>query len=726
MGTHPVPSPFAQPSNAFEAFDAFLRHARETGEAVRGHHNQNYVVPLTREIAELVDRRPGTPVTVRFRLQDALPVVIRTWEDETGILDAIQGVLPHVPECLARGEGFTIHSYVDGVPLSSVSGNGKPVDAMLMEALVRLLAQMSQVRRGALPRLPAPWPRNDLDSQAFLHTLATLADRQIRQPNWPAFGGLFVALGVPEDALSRFGERIPAMTRRPFSLLHADLHRDNLIMSLDGDPPLICVDWELATYGDPLHDLATHLVRMQYPGHQWPEVTDAWAAAMGEIRPAAVNGLPKDLRHYIAFERAQSVYPDVMRAARSLDGGFDQKSLDAATASVRWALEAAAEPLRLGNVPDGSEIARILVRWQASRCPEKSGGRSLPPGSYGWWPDPYVPEHPSFSRSAVRDALAAEGAAPAGHVFRGAHHLNTVVSVPGVDTPVVVRRGLAQGSRDGDGLRREHATLRAIEESPVEVAAPKALALGNCRQGEPFAIHTYVGNIGQPVEHPVHGLRPQEADGLVDQLCSLTRVDYTGIGTGVAKGGFHAWLTDQLVCMVRDLPKKTQQLARVLGLPEPDRLKEILSQREVSLRTPALLHGDLGPRHLVLRDDSLAVTIVDWERAMVGDPLYDLVRHVCLTPTLQMIRDRMCSRWQKQLPSEYTANWKKDWTAYRVIELVRTAHEELDRLVNGDRPAARDLDRAVNSYQVILESAINALGLRVRPTANPFLARALA
>ncbi|MER6130384.1 hypothetical protein ABT173_49220 [Streptomyces sp. NPDC001795] len=27
-------------------------------------------------------------------------------------------------------------------------------------------------------------------------------------------------------------------------------------MSYSGDPPLICVDWELATYGDPLHDVA--------------------------------------------------------------------------------------------------------------------------------------------------------------------------------------------------------------------------------------------------------------------------------------------------------------------------------------------------------------------------------------------------------------------------------------------------------------------------------------
>ncbi|MFM9662961.1 phosphotransferase, partial [Streptomyces scabiei] len=78
--------------------------------------------------------------------------------------------------------------------------------------------------------LPADWPSSHTDSQGFLKTLARLADRQIRRPNWQRFGGLFTALGIPEDALLGLADRIPPMARRPYSLLHADLHRDNLIM----------------------------------------------------------------------------------------------------------------------------------------------------------------------------------------------------------------------------------------------------------------------------------------------------------------------------------------------------------------------------------------------------------------------------------------------------------------------------------------------------------------
>ncbi|MER6122793.1 aminoglycoside phosphotransferase family protein [Streptomyces sp. NPDC001795] len=695
-----------------------------------GHHNRNYVLPLTEAMARRVQREPGTNVTVRIRRPEALPVVIRTWEDEAEILDAIKGELPHVPVCLARGRGSSIHSYVDGVPLSTVCPNGKPLDGLLIGALARLLAQMAQVRREALPRLPEGWPLNDKDSQGFLRTLAFLADRQIRQPNWTAFGGLFAALGIPEDALIRLAERVPLMARRPFSLLHADLHRDNVIVSYRGEPPLICVDWELATYGDPLHDLATHLVRMQYPEFQWGEVIDSWARAIRETRPMAANGLARDLRHYVAFERAQSIYPDVMRAAKSLEGSLDQKSLDAATATVSRALQAAAEPLRLAHVPDEAEIQRVLIRWQAARRDRVAGVRrtvtALP-----WKADERFSEHPRFPRSSVLDALIAEGSAPANRVFKGTAHLNSVVRVPGIDFPVVVRRKVASACRRERGYLSEHAVLGAIELSDAGVMAPRVLALGESHTNDPFAIHTYVGSPegDQPPNHPVNGLLPHEADGLVDQLCALTRVDYAPLdptaGEWAANAGFYRWLSEQLVLLVEGLPKESQQLARVLGLPDAQRLREILSRHQVTQRRPALLHADLNPWNLVRRDDSFALTIIDWEMAMVGDPLYDLVRHMHLTPTRQEIRDRMFRRWENGLPGEYTKDWRQDWLVYRWIEIVRSAYVDLDRLVTGASLDAPNVRRAVDSYAMTLEAATASLGLPIRSTANPYLARAL-
>ncbi|WSW80352.1 aminoglycoside phosphotransferase family protein [Streptomyces sp. NBC_00996] len=695
-----------------------------------GHHNRNYVLPLTEVMARRVGREPGTNVTVRIRRPEALPVVIRTWKHEAEILAAIGDVLPHVPECLARRRGSAVHSYVEGVPLSTVCPNGKPVDGLLIRALAGLLAQMSQVRREALPPLPDGWPPNDKDGQAFLQTLALLADRQIRQPNWANFGGLFAALGIPEDALTRLAERVPAMARRPYSLLHADLHRDNVIVTYGGEPPLICVDWELATYGDPLHDLATHLVRMQYPDFQWSEVIDAWAGAIQDTRPMAANGLVGDLRHYVAFERAQSVYPDVMRAAKSLEDSLDQKSLDQATASVSRAIRAAAEPLRLAHVPDEAEVERVLIRWQASRH-DRRVGASRAVTTLVWRPDERLAEHPEFPHSAVRHALIAEGAAPADRVFKGTAHLNSVVRVPGIEFPVVVRRKVASVCRRERGYLSEHAVLKAIEDSKVDVTVPRVLALGESHTKDLFAIHTYEGPKDgvQPPNHPVNGLLPHEADKLVDQLCALTLVDYGQLDPTAPDwsggGDFYDWLTDQLGLLVEGLPKESQQLARVLGLPDGSRLREILSRHRVTLREPTLLHGDLNPWNLVRRDDSFALTIIDWELAMVGDPLYDLVRHMHLTPTRPEIRARMFRRWAKALPTTHTKNWKQDWLAYRWIEIVRSAYIDLDRLVTGASLDAPNVRRAVDSYAMTLEAARASLGLPVRSTANPYLAYAL-
>ncbi|MFG2354227.1 phosphotransferase [Streptomyces sp. NPDC048521] len=714
----------------------FVARAVASGPERGGFHHRNHVVPLTEPVAGLLGREPGTPVTVRVPRADAVPVVVRTWRSEPEILRALHGLLP-VPECLAEGEGYAVHSFVDGAVLADVCGPGKPVDGPLLKDLAALLASIVQVRGPALPPLPAEWPRNHTDSQGFLRTLAHLADRQIRRPNWSRYGGLFVALGVPEDALLRFADRVPAMTRRPYGLLHGDLHRGNLVLPSAGDAPLHCLDWELAGYGDPLHDLAVHLVRMRYPDHQWHTAVDAWAEAVRRVRPAAVAGLTKDLPHYVAFERAQSLYADVVRAARALEDSFDRRSLERATGVVRAALRSAAEPLRLGRVPEEDEIERVLFRRGASAWSAGVAGRRGPAvRGIGWTPDRRVPEHPSFPHSAVADALFLEGAAPADRVFKGAAHLNTVLRVPGTPFPVVVRREATVVLRRERSFLSEHAVLGAIERSGVPVAAPRVLALGtshatdpaHCYGGDRFAVHTYEGarDLGRRPEHPVHGLRPHEADCLVDQLAALTAVDYVPIDPVAGRPGFYDWLSDQLVALVADLPKASQQLARLLGLPDAPRLREILARHRVTDRDCALLHGDLNPWNLVRREDDPALTLIDWEMALVGDPLYELVRHMHLTPTRPEIRDRMFRRWEDRLAARFTKGWQEDWRVYRWIEIVRSAYVDLDRLVTGTSLDAPNVRRALDSYAMTLAAATASLGLSSRPRTSSHVVRGLA
>ena len=86
----------------------------------------------------------------------------------------------------------------------------------------------------------------------------------------------------------------------------------------------------------------------------------------------------------------------------------------------------------------------------------------------------------------------------------------------------------------------------------------------------------------------------------------------------------------------------------------------------------------------------------------------------------------MFSRWDKGLPSTVTRRTgERDWQVYRWIEIVRSAYVDLDRLVTGADLDAPNVRRAVDSYGMTLEAARASLGLPVRSTANPYLARAL-
>ncbi|WP_328830124.1 aminoglycoside phosphotransferase family protein [Streptomyces sp. NBC_00252] len=724
-----MPGTPPQPRATGEAFDELLAYARSEGEFSRGHHNLNYVVqPPDSVTARLPSLKGHGRVTIRRRIGDALPVVIRTWQDEAEILDALHGVLPHVPQCLVRHGDMTVLSYVQGVPLSTICRNGKRVEPHLISALAGLLADMTQVRRKDLPPLPPSWPRNSRDGRAFLRALALATEKQIRRRNWSKFGGLFATLGIPEDAMVRFAERVPAMISRPFSLLHTDLHRDNVIFSYDGAPPLICVDWELATFGDPVHDLATHLVRMDYPREQWSEVMDAWRVAMIERCGEAVQGAEQDLKHYVDFERAQSVYPDVMRAVTSLGDKFDQRDLDAATHAVHQALVAAETPLRLKSVPDEQAIEGILFRWNVSNGKQHSKDQGKL--SIYWKPDARVPEHPKFPAWAVREALFLEGAAPADHVFKGTAHLSTAVQVRGIPFPVMVRRKVGPANPREKRFLNEHAVLAAIERSGAKVRAPRVLALGisHRRLSDQFTVHSYEGPKGaiRHPDHPAEGLLPHEADDLVDQLCELTKIDCEELGSDTLGQDFYLGLRLELLRMVAQLPKETLALARELGLPGNIlRLGEILERHILTPRRSALLHGDLNPWNLVRREDGTGLTLIDWEMAMVGDPLYDLVRHMHLTQTSPDIRDRLFTRWAKRMPEEYTKGWYDDWNVYRWIETVRSAYVDLDRLVTGDSLEAPNVRRAVDTYAMTLKTATASLGLKDRSTANPYLALAL-
>ncbi|MEV7990725.1 aminoglycoside phosphotransferase family protein [Streptomyces sp. NPDC086077] len=198
------------------------------------------------------------------------------------------------------------------------------------------------------------------------------------------------------------------------------------------------------------------------------------------------------------------------------------------------------------------------------------------------------------------------------------------------------------------------------------------------------------------------------------QLCALTGPDCAALDPLAAHAAhdFHPWLADRVTAMVAALPERTQLAARRLRLPDAARLAELLARHRVTPRRPALLHGDLNPWNLVRTDDprhGTGLALIDWEMALIGDPLYDLVRHLHLTPARGEVRHRMFARWEERVGVEYSRGWQRDWPVYQLMEVVRSAYVDLDRIVHGmslDVPAVR---QAADRYTHTLKRATRLL-----------------
>ncbi|EFD67858.1 phosphotransferase family protein [Streptomyces lividans] len=337
------------------------RRLRGRGEVLTGHHNVNYVRRSGLVLALLLGAVPFTRFKYRVPLR-AVEVVPRIWQREAEVLGVVCRYLREVPRCLADLGNGSVHGYRAGRVLSDSGPTGR-VGEELMRSFASFFVRTASVPVAELPARPEGWPL-DGDTQGFLDWLVHFTERRVHRPNRDRFGALFDAVGVPEDAMARFAAGHRCRAVRPFRLLHTDVHRANVVVR---GKRLAVIDWELAILGDPLHDLATHLVRMAYGKEEQGRMVDLWAEAMADAGFTDLTaGLHEDLPVYVAFEYAQSVFPDVMRAAIDLPEDARTEHFRTAADRVERAVRRAREPLRLVDVPDREQVVEALRVWHAT------------------------------------------------------------------------------------------------------------------------------------------------------------------------------------------------------------------------------------------------------------------------------------------------------------------------------------------------------------------------
>ncbi|QEU93460.1 phosphotransferase family protein [Streptomyces kanamyceticus] len=339
-------------------------------EVVAGYHNVNYVVPLGWRLALLLGTMPFS-AHVKCRMpRDTVQVVPRIWRRETEVLAAVTRELKkEVPRCFRDFGDWSLHSYRAGEVLSDVHTEG-PIGESMMRAFAKFFAKTAGVREERLPSTPEGWPKTG-QSQEFFDWLIGFTESRVHQGNRWRFGDLFEAVGIRADVMTSFRDdpQRPRLTPRPFCLLHTDVHRANVVVDRKRLTVRAVIDWELAMYGDPLHELATHLVRMDYEKEEQTRMTELWTEEMENAGHHDLTaGLDTDLTAYLDFEYGQSVFPDVMRAALDLLALPQEPADEDFTRAARQvcrALRRAAEPLKLRRVPDEGRAQDALRAWYA-------------------------------------------------------------------------------------------------------------------------------------------------------------------------------------------------------------------------------------------------------------------------------------------------------------------------------------------------------------------------
>lgn len=254
---------------------------------------------------------PDGPVLVRIPFRRPDQMDLRIW-DESDVLRAVARHTERVPRLLhvCTDPPFQIHELIPGTQLNKLAPRGTPVPPTVIPDVLTLFSRLAAIPLDEVPPLPDGWP-TDGECAAFACVLSA-ATQRIHDEYRDDFGELFDRLGIPDDPLASIEAVWPALARRPFRVLHADVHRKNIVIS---DRGAVFLDWELALYGDPVYDLAVHVNKMTYLDDELSTLLAGWRAGAG---PAAARGWRADLIRYLQHERVKSAIVHSVRYAKKI------------------------------------------------------------------------------------------------------------------------------------------------------------------------------------------------------------------------------------------------------------------------------------------------------------------------------------------------------------------------------------------------------------------------
>lgn len=602
-----------------------LYEAASNEGAVAGYYNDNVRVET-----------PDGALNVRIPIPGSAAMDLRLWP-ESQLVAAIQDAVPGMPRLRYAhpDPAFQVYDYVRGDVVDIVYPPGVRLPRHVLDDVVRFFAHLVTIPPESLPPTPGDWPsgRDTRGVGARLIDFTTSLYAAFREP----FGELYRGFGVPDDPCEPARQPLARLGERPLRLIHADVHRQNLIVDHGATT---FIDWELALLGDPVYDLVINVQRMGYRPDEAAYVIATWSRA---LPPEFTVGWDIDLPAYQIHEKVKSAVVDVVRWARHF--AFDNVGAErehALATELAGTLNAAHTYWESGRTIDTAEVTAALVRWANAH------------GTRPDWPSPSA----RHGRSGLADAAAG--------YYNSNVRVDTRLGSLNVRTPIP--------GADVMDLRiwPEKQVLDATQD--VVPCVPRLLYT----HGDPaFHLHEYVvGDVLDSVFPRGVRLPRHVLDDVVRLLSSLStfpvqRLPATPAGwpTGRDTRGFGERLAEFVTSVYETHQERFSTLYHALGVPADPVAPARAMLATLSARPLTLVHGDLHRKNMIV--NAGVTTFLDWELALLGDPVYDLAVHVAKMGYQRDEQEYVIMGWRRALGPAAIAGWEADLHKYLAVVAVR-------------------------------------------------------
>lgn len=295
----------------------------------------------------------GSMVIVRIPLSRSPGMDLRLWP-EPEILRSIEGHIDNAPKVLhvSQDPAFQVHGFIPGTVLNDLAPRGVPVPEHVLTATASLFARLAGIPVSRLPAVEREWP-DDGDTCEFAQRL-NADSRRVFAANLAVSRRLYESLAIPDDPFEPVQHLWGKMAQRKFVLVHADVHRKNIIVN---ERSSFFLDWELALYGDPVYELAAHIHKTSYLPYERDLLVERWFAAMP---PPATAGYAPDLAAYLMHEQIKSVLVDAVRYAEAFDGAAAPYPPDVLVAKLSEMLAVARRHWGIATAVDKLEVEAAL------------------------------------------------------------------------------------------------------------------------------------------------------------------------------------------------------------------------------------------------------------------------------------------------------------------------------------------------------------------------------